>query len=221
MQSRFAFGSILSILLVAGYAVVSYYAAINALPVPWAFVLALAPLALALLMLVRQVFGLAAAVAAAVAIGWLIHHFQVELRTHVALLYYLQHAGMMLCGALFFGLSLLPAQEALCVRFARYGHATLNPELERYARGATVAWTLFFVAMGVVSTLLFFSPLPKSVWSAFDTLLTLPLVGLMFAAEYAARRCLLPHEADQGITGAWRAYQAWRADHARQAGSAK
>lgn len=216
MQSRFAFGSILSILLVAGYAVVSYYAAINAIPLPWAFVLALAPLMLAAFVLVRKLFGLAAALATAVTIGWLITHFQTELRAHVALLYYLQHTGMMLCGALFFGLSLLPAQEALCVRFARYGHETLTPELARYAHGATVAWALFFVGMGVVSTLLFFSPLPKSVWSAFDTLLTLPLVGLMFAVEYAVRRRLLPHESDQGITGAWRAYQAWRAAHTRQ-----
>lgn len=219
MQSRFAFGSILSVLLVAVYAVASYYTAINAVSVPWAFVLALAPLALALLVLVRKVLGLAAAAAMALLLGWLIHHFQMELRTHVALLYYLQHAGMMLCGALFFGLSLLPSQEPLCVRFARYGHETMSPELERYAHGATVAWTLFFVTMGVVSTALYFSPLPKSLWSAFDTLLTLPLVGLMFAVEYAVRRCALPYEPDQGITGAWRAYQAWRTGHPRQAES--
>ena len=217
MQSRFSLGSFLGMALLAAYLAAVYYAATHAQQSPWAVVVGHGPLLLALLVLVRKAFGLAAAAMATVLIGWLLYLFHGELQAHVAMTYYLQYLGLMICGALIFGLSLLPPRVALCTRFAHYAHEVMTPELERYTHRVTVAWALFFVIMGLISSALFFSSLPRSVWSAFNTLFTLPLVGLMFAAEYAVRRRVLPHEAGQGITGAYRAYQAYRADPARHA----
>lgn len=214
MRIPTAFARFLSALLVVAYAPAAYYTATHVQQSPWAVAIALGPLALATLIFVRKALGLAAFAAAALALPYLAYSFRAELQDHVALTYYLQHLGMMLCGALVFGLSLLGPRVPLCTRFARYGHEVMTDELQRYTRQVTLAWTLFFLAMAVVSSALFFSPLPFALWSAFDTLLTLPLVALMFAAEYGVRRCLLPHESGHGITGAYRAYQAYRADHA-------
>jgi uncharacterized membrane protein len=221
MQSRFSLGSILSILLLTIYLVAVYYAATHAEHSPWTVLIGHGPLLLALLILVRKVFGLAATAIAVLLLGWLFYRFHEGLQAHVAMTYYLQYTGMMICGALFFGLSLIPPRVALCTRFASYAHEVMTPELERYTHGATVAWTLFFVIMGLISSALFFSPLPFSVWSAFNTLFTLPLVGLMFAAEYAVRCHLLPQETGHGITGAYHAYMAYRADPARHAQAQK
>ena len=217
MQSRFSLGSLLGMALLTAYLAAVYYAATRAQQSPWAVVIGHGPLVLALLLLVRKALGLAAAAIATVLIGGLFYRFHEALQAHVAMTYYLQYLGLMLCGALFFGLSLVPPRVALCTRFARYAHEVMTPELERYTQRVTVAWTLFFVGMGLISSVLFFSPLPFSVWSAFNTLFTLPLVGLMFAAEYAVRRRVLPHEAGHGITGAYRAYLAYRADPGRHA----
>lgn len=217
MQSRFSLGSLAGMALLTAYLAAVYYAAVHAPQSPWTVVIGHGPLLLALLLLVRKACGTFAAAMATALICALFYRFHAELQAHVAMTYYLQYMGLMVCGALFFGLSLVPPRVALCTRFARYAHEVMTPELERYTHRVTVAWTLFFVAMGVVSSVLFFSPLPLSVWSAFNTLFTLPLVGLMFAAEYAVRRRVLPHEAGQGITGAYRAYLAYRADPARHA----
>lgn len=217
MQSRFSLASVLGIGLLMAYLAAVYYAAVHAPQSPWTVAIGHGPLLLALLLLVRKAFGVAAAAMATALLCALFYRFHEQLQAHVAMTYYLQYMGLMACGALFFGLSLIPPRVALCTRFASYAHEVMTPELQRYTHRVTVAWTLFFVGMGLISSALFFSPLPLSVWSAFNTLFTLPLVGLMFAAEYAVRRRVLPHEAGHGITGAYRAYLAYRADPARHA----
>ena len=49
---------------------------------------------------------------------------------------------------------------------------------------------VFFATMAIVSSLLFFLA-PLAVWSAFVNFLTLPLVALMFVAEFLVRRRVL------------------------------
>lgn len=217
MQPRFSLGSLLGIALLMSYFAAVHYASTHAPHSPWTVAIGHGPLLLALLLLVRKAFGLAAAAMATALICALFYRFHGELQAHAALTYYLQYMGIMICGALFFGLSLRPPRVALCTRFAHYAHEVMTPELQRYTHNVTVAWTLFFVGMGLVSSALFFSPLPVSVWSAFSTLFTVPMVGLMFVAEYAVRRRVLPQEAGHGITGAYRAYLAYRDDPARHA----
>lgn len=118
--------------------------------------------------------------------------------SHEALAWFslLQNVGMQLLLALFFGLTLRSGHEPLIARFARRIHgADYSPRIARYARQATWAWTLFFLAM-VLTPILLFAWTPIKTFSFFVNVLSLPLLGLMFVAEYAARRwCLrgIPH----------------------------
>jgi len=128
------------------------------------------------------------------------------LAQNVGWLYFVQHAGTnaLLCVA--FGRTLGRGREPMCSRIAAMIHDELSPGLARYTRQVTVAWTLFFGVTVVVSVALFaFGPL--AAWSAFANLLTIPLVALMFVAEYAVRRHVLPPEDRSGILDAVRAYR--------------
>lgn len=85
-----------------------------------------------------------------------------------------------------FGLTLLPGREPLITALARTLSGALSDEAVAYTRGVTWAWSLFFAAQLLVSPILFLAaPLPA--WSFFVNVLNLPLVILMFAAEYAFR----------------------------------
>ena len=82
----------------------------------------------------------------------------------------------------------------------------LQPPVARYTRQVTVAWTIFFAAMVVTSSLLFFLA-PIQVWSAFANLLSMPLVAAMFIAEYAVRKRVLPDLPRTHILESLRAYR--------------
>jgi len=88
-----------------------------------------------------------------------------------------------------FALTLRPGHEPLITGLARRMHG-LTPELARYTRYVTIAWSVFFAVQLALSVTLFcLAPLP--VWSFFVNILDIPLVAVMFAAEYAVRlRCL-------------------------------
>lgn len=79
------------------------------------------------------------------------------LERHFGLIYWLQNVGLQLMLFMSFGRTLIAGRQALCLRFAQALHAApLTPQHEIYARQVTVAWTLFFAAMALASTLLFF-----------------------------------------------------------------
>lgn len=107
-----------------------------------------------------------------------------------------QTVGMQSLLAWFFGHTLRPGREPLIAQFARRIHgADYSPRIARYARQATWAWTGFFIAMAMTPLVLFFTA-SLSTWSFFVNVLSIPLLGGMFVAEYAARRyCLrgIPH----------------------------
>jgi uncharacterized membrane protein len=107
-----------------------------------------------------------------------------------------QTVGMQTLLAWFFGRTLRAGHEPLIAQFARRIHGDgYSPPIARYARQATWAWTGFFIAMAVIPMILFFTA-PLTIWSLFVNVLSIPLLGLMFVAEYAARRyCLrdIPH----------------------------
>ena len=127
------------------------------------------------------------------------------LEQHFGLVYWLQDVGMLLILFMTFGRTLIAGRQPLCTRFAEAVHAPLTPQHELYARQVTVAWTLFFAAMALTSTLLFFLA-PLASWSVFANFLTLPLVALMFIAEYRVRRRVLPDQ-NTHILDALRAYR--------------
>jgi uncharacterized membrane protein len=125
---------------------------------------------------------------------------------HTAPLFWLQDIGLMLLLLLMFGRTLLPGQQPLCVHFAEMIHGgALTSAHARYARQVTVAWVIFFAAIITISSLLFFLA-PLAIWSIFVNFLTLPLVALMFIAEFMLRRRLLVGVPSGHILDAVRAY---------------
>lgn len=98
----------------------------------------------------------------------------------------LTHAAINILMLWVFARTLLRGREPLVTGFARRFHGTIPPYIEAYTRRVTLAWCAFFIAQVLVSAALFvFSTLP--VWSLFVNVLSLPLIALMFLAEYAYR----------------------------------
>lgn len=130
--------------------------------------------------------------------GWLVLHYN--------WVFLLQHAGMQALLGLAFARTLRAGQQPMVSRFAAIIHGSLSPALARYTRQVTWAWTLYFAVMTTLSLLLFWLA-PVSIWSAFANLLNLPLLIVMFSAEYAARLMLLAPSDRAGPLEAIRAYR--------------
>jgi len=129
------------------------------------------------------------------------------LRQNVALLYYVQHLGTNLALGILFGRSLLGPGEALVTQFARTAHyGAISGAKARYTRQVTIAWTIFFAANVLVSSALFWLA-PPAAWSVFANLLSVPLIGLMFAIEHLCRHHLLPPEDRSSIADTIRGYR--------------
>ena len=193
--------------LVIGYPLLAHYTNESAHSGSLGAVVAIAPVVLlALVQAWRSswrfgMVGMLALLGVALWAGW------PALEQHFGLVYWLQDVGMLLILFMTFGRTLIAGRQPLCTRFAEAVHAApLTPQHELYARQVTVAWTLFFAAMALVSTLLFFLA-PLASWSVFANFLTLPLVALMFIAEYWVRRWVLPDTQNAHILDALRAYR--------------
>ncbi|MBU1689813.1 MAG: hypothetical protein KJ958_09330 [Gammaproteobacteria bacterium] len=192
--------------LVIGYPLLAHYTNESAQNSNLGALVAIAPVVLIALVLARnsprRVIMLGVLMLSCVALwaGWS------ALEQHFGLVYWLQNVGMQLILFMTFGRTLIAGRQPLCTRFAEAVHAPLTPQHELYARQVTVAWTLFFAAMALVSTGLFFLA-PLVTWSFFANFLTLPLVALMFIAEYWVRRWVLPEMRQTHILDAVRAYR--------------
>jgi uncharacterized membrane protein len=86
-----------------------------------------------------------------------------------------------------FATSLGRRREAVVTMLARRSRGHLSPDVVRYTRRVTWAWCGFFVAQLVASCLLLLFA-PPVVWSWFINLCNLPLIGVMFGAEYIYRQ---------------------------------
>lgn len=136
------------------------------------------------------------------------------LEGHAAWVYLAQHAGAMALLALMFGSTLRGGDaHALCSRVAAF-QSIEPPDAAhlRYTWQVTLAWTVFFIATGVLSLLLFFFG-TMAHWSLFANVLTPVLVGAMFGAEYGVRRRVLPDRPHLGIAGTVQAYRDYRRSH--------
>ncbi len=85
-----------------------------------------------------------------------------------------------------FALTLRPGHDPLITAMARRMHGPLTAEMLGYTRKVTIAWSLFFAIQLAISVGLFCAA-PLVWWSFFVNILDIPLVALMFAAEYAIR----------------------------------
>lgn len=198
--------------LCIGYSVLAHLAAADPDPDMLDAAVAIAPvLALALLMAWRSpqrpwmLLLCLGACAALYALGnRVVQHFN--------WVFLIQHVGIQALLGLAFGRSLRAGQVPMVSRLAAPAHGgELSPALRRYTRQVTWAWTLYFAAICMVSLGLFWLA-PVAVWSVFANLLNLPLLILMFAAEYGARVLLLD-PADR--SGPLEAIRAWRQSGSR------
>jgi uncharacterized membrane protein len=106
--------------------------------------------------------------------------------------YFIQHVGTNVMLAALFGLTLARGRQSLCTRFAEAVRGSLAPDVVRYTRKVTLAWTLFFLVISLVSTVLFLFG-SMDAWSVFANFLTFPLILLMLVTEHLVRLHTLPH----------------------------
>jgi uncharacterized membrane protein len=189
------------------YAVFAHYASATPGIGPWVILLAGAPL-----IVVGFSFGWAnrrsavlwlLAIAALAGLAWV----WPRLQNPVGWLYFLQHVCINIVLGLIFGRSLVRQRQPLCTVFARLVHEEMTPELLRYTRQVTLAWTLFFLASAMLSILLFFFATIES-WSVFANILALPLVVVMFVVENEVRKRVLPLRDQVGLRATVRALRA-------------
>jgi uncharacterized membrane protein len=168
--------------------------------------LALGPvLVVGLLLVWRWTHHLWVALLAAAATATLLRHYWPVLEKNFSLVYLLQEGGFYSLLAASFGRSLVGDRVALCTQLADQIRGPLTAQEVRYTRRVTAAWALFFVSI-TAATLSLFLYAPLRTWSLFANFCVVPLIGLMFVAEYAVRRRALPHVQRRGILAGVRAY---------------
>ena len=167
--------------------------------------LALGPVLTVGLLLLWRWTHLAVALLTGAAAAVLLRHYWPVLEKNFSVVYLLQEGGFYGLMAVSFARSLLGNRQAICTLLADRVHGPLTPQEVRYTRRVTAAWALFFVAITAATVGLFwFAPLP--IWSLFANFCVVPLIGLMFAVEYAVRRQVLPQIPRRGILAAVRVY---------------
>jgi uncharacterized membrane protein len=116
-----------------------------------------------------------------------------------------------------FGHTLAADQVPLIERFARLMHEPdgISDEIARYARGVTLAWTVFLIGLALLSlTLALLAEpegvlmlmgvrppvtVPVAVWSLFANFLNYVIAGAFFLAEYVYRQYRFPDQPYRNI----------------------
>lgn len=119
--------------------------------------------------------------------------------------YLAQHVVTNLIFAWFFGQTLMAPRTPLITQFAQTIHGQLPSEIQRYTRGVTLAWSMFFLAQIALSLFIFYF-FSLETWSLFANVLNWPLVILMFMGEYLCRRIMNPDFQHAGIKESISAY---------------
>lgn len=195
-------------LAAVAYVGANYFAAVVTHPPLILVLLGLVPLAAIALTLAWQSKWrrLALALCAACAVLMAVN-FEM-LRSHVAWLYFIQHAGAMSLLCIAFGSTLGRSHaDALCSRIASLllGPA-IDAEYLRFTWKVTMCWTAFFAATAIISIALF-SWASMEVWSFFANVLTPVLLGVMFIGEYLIRVQVLPNRAHFKVGEIIKAYR--------------
>jgi uncharacterized membrane protein len=94
--------------------------------------------------------------------------------------------------SLSFGRSLFGGRVPLCTQMSDKLHGPLTPVEIAYTRKATTAWTLLY-ALLAAAILILFLVAPLRIWSLFVNFVSFGIIGLMFIADHAVRRRVLPH----------------------------
>jgi uncharacterized membrane protein len=195
-------------LALGAYALLSHGLMLIAADRPWAIVVLLGPLLLALLTLALQHRHLPTLLACALIAGATAAYVAADDgRQRVEHLYVLQHAGIHAALGIAFGATLRPRATPLIGAFAARVHGALTPALARYTRRLTQIWVAYFAAM-VLLSLGLYAWAPWWLWSVFANLFTpVAAVGL-FVGEYLLRYRLHPEFERATLSQTLRAYRA-------------
>ena len=120
-------------------------------------------------------------------------------------LYVAQHVGVHGFLAFGFGSTLAAGKTPLITTMARRVHRQFTPAMVVYTRKVTLAWTLYFIGMAIVSLALF-AFASFDAWALFANLLTPLAVVVMFGTEYLLRYRLHPEFERTTVADAIRSY---------------
>jgi uncharacterized membrane protein len=120
---------------------------------------------------------------------------------------FVEYIAINLLLAIEFGRTLTAGREPLCTQFARLVSPEMSVATVRYTRSVTLAWTVFFVVMMGLSTVLFVTLTPNR-WALFADVLTPIVVLAMFLIEYRVRYRVLPARERLDFGSAFRGYRA-------------
>jgi uncharacterized membrane protein len=200
---RLQFAAVLLFLI--AYSVLSHYSNLNPQARDLRTLLALAPMLTLGLVLLWRWNGALAALLAAAAAACVLRAFWPLFAQNFSIVYLVQQVGFYSIMAFTFGRSLRNGSVPLCTQLADKVHGPLSARELRYTRQVTLAWAIFFLA-NLAATFVLFEFAPLRVWSVFVNFCSLPLILLMFAAEYAVRRRVLPQVQSSGLIATLRVY---------------
>ncbi len=193
------------VLFFIAYSVLSHYSNLNPQAHDLRTLLALAPMLTLGLVLLWRSSGALTALLAAAATAYLLRTFWPLLTQNFSIVYLVQQAGFYSIMAFTFGRSLRKDRVPLCTELADRLHGPLSALELRYTRNVTVAWALFFL-LNLAATFLLYRFAPLRIWSLFVNFCSLPLILLMFVAEYLVRRRVLPQVQRSGLIATLRVY---------------
>jgi uncharacterized membrane protein len=180
-----------AVAFIAGYAALSHYSNSEPDAKGLATGLSVGPvLLIGAVLLWRWAHPLLAASVVALTGVLLFHYWQV-LTQYYEWSDVAQQCGAYALVAISFGRSLSGGRVPICTQLSDKLHGPLAPAEVAYTRKATVAWTLFYTLLAAAVLLLFFVT-PLRVWSLFVNFASFGLIGLMFIADHAIRRRVLP-----------------------------
>jgi len=127
-------------------------------------------------------------------------------------IYVAQHVAIHLLLAFVFGLTLMGGRESLVTALARRVHGAMTPAMAAYSRKVTAVWTVYFVAMALLSLALY-ALAPFATWAAFANLATPLAMVALFIGEYVLRYRLHPEFERATLSQALNAYANRGAPH--------
>jgi uncharacterized membrane protein len=193
------------VLFFIAYSATSHYSNLNPQARDLAVALALAPMLTLGMVLLWRWSGAWIALVSAAAAALVLRSSWSTLLQNFSIVYLVQQAGFYSMMALTFARTLRKDRIPLCTQFADRVHGPLSALELRYTRNVTIAWAAFFLG-NLAATFLMFEFAPFRVWSLFANFISLPLILLMFAAEYAVRLCVLPKVQRNGLLATLRVY---------------
>jgi len=189
----------------AALALLAHAAIVDRLPPRVGAAISLIPIGIVVALMLRRARHRVVAVAIIAGLAAAVFFWWGVIERHFPDLFFSEHAGGNLIIAILFGRTLVGGGDALVTRFARMVHSTLPPEVERYTRHATLAWTILFATLFVLSCALYFSGL-RAAWSVLANIVNPIAIVAMFVIEYAVRHRALPDWHRVGIMTGVRAF---------------